>query len=163
VQSYGSWVRSRLEPKRAHFLGAGQLVREIYPYLEKQGRELTVHVRDQARLEWNAPARHLSERAFDHGALIVAAPMSAAEIQAWLGERVPEQIVDLRDNSDADRLTFARRTKIFVLRDIFAQIESTKAKLLPRLAQVDGEIRARAAKLASQSQVRPQGWDDLCA
>jgi glutamyl-tRNA reductase len=164
IQSYGSWVRGTLKPTRVHFLGGGQLVREIYPYLEKQQRDLVLHLRDREKAAvFSAPVHALDEQAFDSGALIIAAPMTAREIGDWLNGEVPRQIIDLRGDSHIDRLQLATQTEIHLLSDIFAQIEKTKAKLLPRLQQVDREIRERSAKAASQSQVRPQGWDDLCA
>src|SRR4051812_23076807 len=50
VQSYGSWVRGKLTHNRVHFLGAGQLAREIHPYLAKQQRDLAIHVREPLRV-----------------------------------------------------------------------------------------------------------------
>jgi glutamyl-tRNA reductase len=162
VQSYGSWVRSKLTQTRVHFLGGGQLVREIYPYLEKQERDLVLHLRDLYKgSNFTAPSHSLDERAFDDGALIIAAPLSAREIEAWLAGRTPKQVIDLRDNSSTDKVQL--KTKVHLLSDIFAEIEKTKARLQPRLETVQREIRERAEKLASQSQLRPQGWDDLCA
>ena len=164
TQSYGSWTRSKLTASRVHFLGGGQLVREIYPYLEKQQRELVVHLRDlQKGASFTAPTHSLTEAAFDHGALVIAAPMSAQEIENWLGQKTPSQVIDLRDNSDSDRITYTSPTKVHLLTDIFKEIEKTKQKLLPRLENVQREILARSARAATQSQLRPQGWDDLCA
>jgi hypothetical protein len=87
--------------------------------------------------------------------------MSAAEIRAWLNGKTPSQIIDLRDTSSDDPLNLSSQTSM--LKCIFKEIEKTKAVLAPRLDGVRREIRERAAKAAQQSQIRPQGWDDLCA
>lgn len=164
VQSYGSWVRSRMTSARVHFLGAGQLVQEIYPYLHKQERDLALHVRDLVKAaNFTSPCYALGARAFDQGALIVAAPLSAREIEEWLAGKNPEHLIDLRDNSSLDRIKVAHGTKVHLLHDIFCEIEKLKADLAPRLEQVSAEITDRAKALASQSLLRPQGWDDLCA
>jgi len=160
VQSYGSWVRSRLRDQRVHILGSGQLVSEIYPYLAKQNRDVTLHVRNLARGP-EAPKRLLESQAFDSGALIIAAPMTATEIREWLNGKTPTQIIDLRDTSTDDALNLSSETS--KLRCIFKEIEKTKAVLAPRLETIRAEIRDRAVKAAQQSQIRPQGWDDLCA
>jgi glutamyl-tRNA reductase len=162
VQSYGSWVRGQLIAKRVHILGAGQLVNEIYPYLAKQEREVLLHMRDPTKVV-AAPKCAISERGFDGGVLIVAAPMSAAEIQNWLGDKVPSQFIDLRDTSNTDPVKFSAPVKTHLLRDIFSEIEKTKELLLPRLENVQREIRECSMRAATQSLIRPQGWEDLCA
>jgi glutamyl-tRNA reductase len=164
VQSYGSWVRGRVKSARVHFLGAGQLVQEIYPYLHKQERDLALHVRDLFKASnFASPCYALGERAFDHGALIIAAPMSAREIEEWLAGKTLEHLIDLRDNSALDPVNVAHGTKVHLLGDIFSEIEKTRAGLASRLERVRAEIAERAKTLASQSLLRPQGWDDLCA
>lgn len=158
VQSYGSWIRHNLNFKRAHFLGAGQMVREIMPYLTKKGCEITVHTRDpQKYLELGAVA--LSENKFDGGALIVAAPLSAREIEQWLGGRAPQQLIDLRDTSSTDPLKFSGHR----LADIFREIEKTRNALQHRLEAAQLAILECSRRASTLGIVRPQGWDDLCA
>ena len=74
TQSYGSYLRKNLIASRVHVIGAGHLVQEITPYLEKSGRVI-LHTRRpvQSHLE----VRALNDRAFDGGALVIAAPVSA--------------------------------------------------------------------------------------
>lgn len=163
TQSYGSWVRTHLRPERVHFLGAGQLAREIYPYLEKQQREIVLHARTAQTVisdSFPVPVRAVAERAFDHGALIVAAPLTAHEIAHWLGNAQPAQIIDLRDCSSEDRLAYPG---VVVLKDIFSHIEKTRRALQPRVEKAQLEIAQRSERAAARPLVRPQGWDDLCA
>ena len=163
VQSYGSWVRSKLSQNRVHILGGGQLVNEIYPYLAKQKREILLHLRSVQKVALAAPKVAISDMAFDGGVVIVAAPMSSHEILAWLDGKTPDQFIDLRDNSNEDRVIFTRKVKTHLLIDIFNEIEKTKTLLAPRLEGVQREIRERSERAATQSLIRPQGWDDLCA
>ncbi len=168
-QSYGSWVRKNLQDKRVHILGAGILAREILPYLVKQGRDVVLHVRDITKIDFFSGSVHeISQNAFDHGAVLVAAPMSRDEIVRWLqgcdrvGQAVPSQIFDLRETSSSDGLEL--KTKTHLLSDIFEQIEHTKKLLLPRIEKVREEIRSRGEKAAEHFSLhRPKGWDDICA
>ncbi|HMN67820.1 MAG TPA: hypothetical protein PKC28_04700 [Bdellovibrionales bacterium] len=158
-QSYGSWLRKNLVSRELHILGAGHLAQEILPYLKKQADRVLVHARCPEKVKLEVEAVHgLRARKFDRGALIVAAPLSAAEIETWLDGREPSEIYDLRDTSNTDPLKGA-----IGLQDIFAQIEQNKARLVPRIQAVHLEIGQRASALAGQALIRPQGWDDLCA
>lgn len=160
IQSYGSWIRRNLRSKRAHFLGAGQMAREIMPYLQKKGCSLAVHTRDPLKyIDLSAVA--INDCKFDRGALIIAAPMSASEIEKWLIGRKPDEIIDLRDNSREDRLEMNVQT--VRLHDIFSEIEVTKRKLMPRLEAAQKAILECSRRASAQAIVRPQGWDDLCA
>lgn len=162
TQSYGSWLRKNLKHNKVHILGGGQLVREILPYLTKQGREVVIHVRDPRKVDFHTGRiASLQNKSFDSGALIVAAPLSAGEIEQWLGGVEPAQIFDLRDNSCTDLI--ARECERHALKDIFRQIEQTRTRLLPVVEQVKSEIQELAGKAAAHAIVRPQGWDDLCA
>lgn len=159
TQSYGSWIKKNLKADRVHVIGAGQLAGEILPYLMKQAKHVSIHARSLDRVNLQASAVHtLKERGFDRGALIVAAPMSAAEIELWLSGRHPSEIIDLRDTSNSDPVDGAHP-----LHDIFAEIERNKIHLQPRLEAARREITGRSIKAADLSLVRPQGWDDICA
>lgn len=161
-QSYGSWLRKNVKTTDVHILGGGHLVREVLPYLTKQGKNVTVHVRDPRKVDFHSGSvQQINRQAFTGGALIVAAPMSAAEIGEWLKDQTPEQIFDLRDNSCTD--VIAKAPEHHGLKAIFKQIEENKTKLLPVVEKVRTEISALTNKLTSQALIRPQGWDDLCA
>lgn len=158
TQSYGSWLRKNLCHQRIHLLGAGHLAQEIVPYLAKHG-DVIVHARTPAKVDFHAHVQALSASGFDHGALVVAAPMSAVEIERWLGGSVPTQIFDLRDKSSCDPI----HSQAVSLQHIFGQIEGTRARLQPLVEIIKQDILARSRNLAAHEKVRPQGWDDLCA
>lgn len=162
TQSYGSWLRKNLSVAEVHVLGAGHLTQEILPYLQKHAQSVHLHVRREQALDFHqGPVHLLTHSAFRQGALVIAAPMKAQEVEAWLGGRNPVQIFDLRDTSCSDplRLTGSQHR----LKDIFTQIEQNKSRLQPLIHEVRGEIRLRSERLAEQTLIRPQGWDDLCA
>lgn len=169
IQSYGSWIRKNMRSQDIHILGAGQLVHEILPYLKKQARSIEIHVRNPRKVD--APVVHaLQARAFKEGALVIAAPVSAAYIQEWLADKMPTQIFDLRDVATSDPVTIdataaisSKNPEIFKLADIFTEIESNKKRLEPVIQAVHSEIQACADKVASSAIIRPNGWDDLCA
>ncbi len=92
---------------------------------------------------------------------MIAAPMSAREIKAWLMGKVPKQIFDLRDNSCTDAIEGTREHH--GLKAIFDQIEANKHSLIPIVEKVRAEIVDCAKRVTAQALVRPQGWDDLCA
>jgi len=158
TQSYGSWLRKSLLSSRVHVLGAGQLAREVLPYLAKQG-EVRVHARRPTAVDFHSDVAAIQKSAFDHGALVVVAPMSSAEIQQWLAGRKPQQIFDLRDNSLQDPI----HEQAVPLHAIFGEIESTRRQLLPLIEKIKVEIRVRAEDLVAHEKLRPLGWDDLCA
>jgi glutamyl-tRNA reductase len=161
-QSYGSWLRKNLRENTIHILGGGHLVREILPYLTKQGKNVTLHVRCPEKIDFfDGKIRRISDNAFDQGALIVAAPLTSLDIETWLGGRQAVQIFDLRDNSSSDKIQSAFDS--VGLKDIFHQIEQNKARLVPLVEKVRAEIELRALKLSAAAIVRPQGWDDICA
>ena len=136
-------------------VGAGHLTQEILPYLEKQG-EVVLHTRRP--VDSHLEVRPLDQKRFDGGALIIAAPISAADLTAWLNGARPSQIFDLRDVSVSDPVAGA-----ISLDHIFQQIERTRSLLIPRLEVIRAEILERGEKFAALEKVRPQGWDDLCA
>lgn len=163
TQSYGGWLKRNLTDRQVHIIGGGQLAQEIAPYLVKASEKLTLHVRTPAKVDvQGAMVKALSERAFTGGAVVIAAPVRAEELAQWLGVFQPSEIFDLRAESVIDPVTVACG-KMQVLNDIFCEIEQTKTRLLPIIDQVKCEISARGIRLAAQTMVRPQGWDDICA
>ncbi|MBX3022669.1 MAG: hypothetical protein KF799_13435 [Bdellovibrionales bacterium] len=158
TQSYGSWLRKNLDCKRVHVIGAGHLSREILPYLAKHA-EVVVHSRDPRKVDFHQEVQALDARAFDEGALVIAAPVTAADVRRWLAGAKPKQIIDLRDTSTADPI----RADAIPLEHIFGDIRQAKARLLPVVERIKSEILSCSRSLAAEEKVRPQGWDDLCA
>lgn len=164
TQSYGSWIKRNLDGGHIHVLGAGQLVQEILPHIEKQAKSVTLHVREPGRVSFRSEGvRRIASNGFSGGSLIIAAPIDNQAIQKWLGDQRARQIFDLRDTSSSDPLLADAGVQHHRLHDIFTEIQRTKVRLHPIVDQVKEEIVALSEKLASHALVRPQGWDDLCA
>lgn len=164
IQSYGSWVRKQLRASEVHIIGGGQLAKEVLPYVQKQASSVALHVRTPSKVDFfNGAIHQFKANGFTAGAVIIAAPVSAAEVSAWLGGHQPSELFDLRETSLLDSVPVSSGTTVYHLSDIFLQIEKTKQRLLPVIEQIKIDISNRAEKLAHQGLLRPQGWDDLSA
>lgn len=165
-QSYGSWVRKNLGPKVSdvHILGGGQLAKEILPYVQKRTEKLTMHVRDLSKAGFfEGPVETFRPGGFTGGAAVIAAPVTASAIEAWLGIHAPSQFFDLRETAESDPVSLPASTEAYRLGEIFQQIEKTRERLVPVVERVRSEIEIRSQKLERQGLLRPQGWDDLSA
>ena len=190
-QSYGSLVRREvreLSPANIEFLGAGQLVCEILPWLMKALKadgtpEVTVHARnvDKARASLLAvsPAAEAATaavqfRGLEHGpvalptsatrVLIVAAPLTATEISAWIRNLVHfDLIIDLRGESRDDSLElFSLGSRLRSLHEIFSMIESSRESAIVKKNAALGLIEQRVEVRGATTTHRPFGWDDVC-
>jgi glutamyl-tRNA reductase len=173
-QSYGGLVRHHLkEVPAVAVLGAGQLANEILPWLIGKS-DVTLFYRNQLRvrplLEEYPQVRleqFTAESAanLDHRktALIVAAPLAAAEIENWISlQSAPfVKLLDLRGEAATDpiQVPFA----VVRLSEIFATVKSDQPRLAARVAAARAEIQICAERQARQAQFRPFGWEDLCA
>lgn len=160
VQSYGSWIKRHLKPEPVHILGAGQLVQEILPHVQKKSLLVQLHVRDPRKV---AGSVQIKNGGFKGGAVIIAAPMSAQEIEAWMGTQKANQIFDLRGTAAEDPIGKSIAKRLHRLQDIFSEIQSTRAQLQPVVEKVRQEILVRSQRVEAFAQIRPQGWDDICA
>jgi glutamyl-tRNA reductase len=183
-QSYGSVVRRELKGmRRVDVVGAGQLVGEMLPWLAKDGVELRVHARDplkaraaltsiSSQVQYSALDMSLGEAADLSGAraLVIAAPIPAAQIGAWLkagGASNVERLIDLRADSATDRLLGseggARAARLITLPEAMALVDSNQERIQARkraaLAHVSEMVEARARHVDN----RPFGWEDVCA
>lgn len=165
--SYGSLIRRRLPSTEisVHILGAGHLVEEILPWLKKEPYRMQLFTRnidkhdhlltEYPQLQLRALANFASETA---DAVIIAAPVRANELQAWLDLKNPAYVFDLRGTSKLDPV---HSRKYFPLHKLFADIESNQKKV----AEIKKSALSKALQLAEQKYLqekpRPFGWDDL--
>ncbi|MEK7357107.1 MAG: hypothetical protein AAB250_11705, partial [Bdellovibrionota bacterium] len=171
-QSYGSVLRREIKGlSNVHILGAGQLVREILPWIAKDGIAITIHCRDEAKV-----TRELGDIAekvkivslamkADLGgadALVVAAPVAASFIESWMrGPSRPALAVDLRANSAVD--VPGGFTKVLDLGQILSRLTANKDLLQARKRAALEAIESAVAARARHVEYRPFGWDDVCA
>lgn len=165
-QGYGSLVR-KLSKKDAAltFLGAGQLVEEILPWVAKE-KSLQVICRQPQK------ARHflekhpelkiaaLAEARDVASCLVVAAPLSDAELLEWLKARPVQKILDLRGELKSPELF--KDYQFIGLKDVFKNIEENKKELSQRVLALKGVVQNRAQEYFERSLYRPYGWEDLC-
>lgn len=185
-QSYGSLVRRELRElgsSAIDVLGAGRLVADILPWISKKtdrvSNQLTVHCRDLSKAQktlsgFIAPgSSFLLENLHDPkkapqsevpSVLLIAAPMSAFEIRAWMKERNRsfDLILDLRGESRQDFLAVASEAGRYVsLEEFFRAINDTKKVATRRREAALSEVRSRRQERESMAYHRPFGWDDV--
>lgn len=179
-QSYGSLARKYLRDTRAvHLLGAGSLVEDLLPWM-KTFPEVSVFSRGSraaAMLAEKFPQVSFSTfeagRTHDHSvgeddaggfksALVVAATMSAPAIDRWIAAHPHpfDIVIDLRGEADSDPLALPG---VIRLADFFsgvnANLEAVREKTNRALSAIGDLVRAKE----TARELRPFGWDDLCA
>jgi glutamyl-tRNA reductase len=172
-QSYGGLVRQHLKNVPATLvLGAGQLAQEILPWLAGK-TEVTVFYRHRTRAEGlleEYPQIHLNQFSMADNiednretALIIAAPLSAAEIEEWISLQTTSFVkaLDLRGEAESDPVSAS--FPVVRLSELFAALKDDRPKLAARVCAARHEIKQAAHRLTQQAQFRPFGWEDLCA
>lgn len=152
---YGREVRRWLQGCEViALIGSGALASELRPYLEDCGRVE----------EWSR--RHLSPAvlrsiAAGPAGIVVAAPVTTSAI-AHVARHYPDlrHVVDLRAAGERSPLPFP---SIITLDALFTGALESAAVSAERVAAARAMIRELAHAFASRQQVRPFGWEDLCA
>ena len=102
-------------------------------------------------------------------AVVVAAPAPASTIaRVAAAYRGLTRVVDLRAEAEADPLdTLVRRSLgeggTITLRDLFALMDDADKFVLTQIEAARAEIADRSRRYEQRDEVRPFGWDDLCA
>lgn len=171
-QSYGSLVRRELKSvKQVHIIGAGQLTREILPWLGKDGAVVHVHARDEKRAAKalvdfpNVKIHSLIESQIElseSAALIVAAPVEATWLNGWAAEKTFSVVIDLRGDSHIDNLN-TKTGKSVLLKELFERITENQNILHERKDCALKEINQAVAVREQHVEYRPFGWEDVCA
>jgi glutamyl-tRNA reductase len=177
-QSYGSVLRRELKGlKRIHFVGSGQLVQEILPWIAKDGNEVHLHVRDVAKVREKLgnmkgllihPLRVdqvEADQAFAGAdAVVIAAPVDATRLNAWFkaADETLKVVADLRADSATDLVQVAGARHL-VLADVFAYISKNQALLEERKAAALAAIEVAVQERNAHVEYRPFGWEDVCA
>lgn len=155
-RSYGSAVRRHLDgAQRIALLGAGALAEELLPYLSE----------NRAVQQWTRQdIAHAEERPVSDGAtvLVIAAPAAADRIRAVVRcYPALTRVIDLRGIEERDALGLD--VPVITLDDLFAEVSAATAGVQHRVAMARDEIGRMAAAFERRHQLRPFGWDDLCA
>lgn len=168
-QSYGSWVRKQVSGGRpVHIIGTGQLAQEVFVWLRKQNSNIYFYSRDPERATSRlaktvgAPVsvRDFSgAHSLEESVVVVAAPVSAQLVQNWMGKQRPHLLIDLREESNTNRISHAH----FSLQDVFSEIEKGRQNAGEKISQARQMIEEIVTKRFRSQTIRPFGWDDLCA
>lgn len=175
-QSYGSLAARyfRSVPSMS-VLGAGKLVREMLPWLIGKPVEkgsVTVFNRTRSTLDdlqAEFPAIRVAQLeeevagSVSGGGLVIAAPLSSAEIRRWVERRGADftKTIDLRGESAEDPVELPG--EVLDLHRFFRLLEEERSRARHLSTRAREEIRACADQHLRQMQCRPFGWEDLCA
>jgi glutamyl-tRNA reductase len=183
-QSYGSVVRRLARDRHGvSFLGAGLLVQEILPWVQKEHARVNVFARQPEKVranlgerstvqikKWTPSARAEDLRTDFSGevaeVLVVAAPVPALLVNAVLSVASGVQLViDLRGESGQDRISLppGSSMRLVELAQVFEQAEQSKKNLQEKIMQARQKVDSLSQNRWNAQQVRPFGWDDLCA
>lgn len=153
-------------------LGAGQLAQKALPYLNSNGREINLFMRNPAKTE-SIPARLLKQVKVHKlsnknvsknvDGLIIAAPMSTSQIESWMTQSsmTPKIIIDLRDQTQDARLMSP--AKLITLDDLFCEIEQTSLQFDDQIENATKRITELTKERFAVRYFRPFGWEDICA
>lgn len=171
-RSYGQLSQARLaDCSQILIVGAGHLVQETLPWFSSQ--EVHVYCRrpEAAReslLRQGTVQIHAMEESMPptsgRTGLIIAAPMTADEIAEWvhrLGCSI-STVVDLRGESATDPLD-DRAGHVIHLREILDDLETNSRFTNARVERARAEIKERSQDFWDRFEIRPFGWEDLCA
>ncbi len=171
--SYGGLVRQHVKgiPSVA-IIGAGQLASEIVPWLIGKAH-VTIFCRNLLGAQGlvdNYPQIQLEQftiaqpgRGNEETALVIAAPLTAREIQNWveLQTRCFVRSLDLRADATTDPLHVL--FPVLVLSEFLAAIKDDHSRLASQVEAAQAEIELAVERQADQARFRPFGWEDLCA
>jgi glutamyl-tRNA reductase len=158
-RTYGSAVRRHSRGcSRVAIIGAGVLAQEIHQYVAETH---AVDVWTRARLQQLHLDAVVVPAGVDPTTLVVAAPVDSAAI-AMVAASYPAlcRIIDLRADDESTPLPSGVPAR--TLADVFASARTTGAAR----AKIDA-ARAAAARCGqrfdAREELRPFGWEDLCA
>ena len=172
-RSYGSAVRRCIGPsERPVLIGTGKLASDILPYLAETGQTVDQWGRNPASANASASVCYRTLESLDAfqgtdapAVVVVAAPAPAPTIaRVAAAYRGLTRIVDLRAEAEADPLgPLVRHSEPITLRDLFALMDDANRFVLTQIEAARAEIADRSRRYEQRDEVRPFGWDDLCA
>jgi len=172
-RSYGSAVRRDLAGCRhAVVIGTGKLAAEVLPFLADDGRTVDQWGRgEEPHLVRDDGIRYCPLSAIDGidapaeaTALIVAAPVAADVIERVAAKYVGLlRVIDLRADVGQRPLAFDAHVEVVSLQDLFTRMHDAHATAVPHIEAARQDIAWRTRQYELRDELRPFGWDDLCA
>jgi glutamyl-tRNA reductase len=170
--SYGGLVRKHSKQfSSISILGSGHLACEILPWVTQKN--------SVQMLSRNIESVNLTEPKFskikictyeavvDLGEVVViAAPLSDEQIEQVLlhAGTQSKMIFDLRGEKNhlPSRLRNSRK-QLFTLQEMFAELAGSKKDNDKKINHIKNVIIEHVAQFMERSELRPMGWDDICA
>jgi glutamyl-tRNA reductase len=168
-RSYGSAVRRYLAAGRhAVLIGTGKLAQEVLPFLADDGRTVDHWGRREDAASSNAGVTYRTLDQIDDtivadaAVLIIAAPVPS-DVVARVAARYCAllSVIDLRAEFTRDPLHVA--APIISLQDLFAQMDAANLFASRHVEAARVDIARRSRQFEFRDELRPFGWDDLCA
>ncbi|MGZ3726945.1 MAG: hypothetical protein ACXWQQ_14165 [Pseudobdellovibrio sp.] len=171
-QSYGSLLRKKISEissdSAIDFIGAGQLVEEMVPWVQKKWKyriwcRNPEKVRATSYGQQAVEIKNINEAKTISQLLVVAAPLSHDELNAWIQSRREHEnlfVFDLRHDS----MTYYGSDQFnqYLHLDHFtSEVEGQKLQVQNHIQQAKNRIHQWKSAELSRAQVRPFGWDDL--
>lgn len=172
-QSYGSLLRKKLgeaegEDGFIDFIGAGQLVEEMVPWIEKKWA-YRVWCRDAAKVQSTSvgikaeKVLNLAELESVSTNLVIAAPISNFELESWITQRQQTKNLSVYDMR-RDSMTYDSKSKFkayFNLDELTSIVTGQYEEIQNQIQKAHSSIAAWKAEAEKRAYVRPFGWDDL--
>ena len=177
-RSYGSAVRRYLAgSQHAVLVGTGKLAHEVLPFLADDGRPVDQWGRGTedrtSSLELGTPHfPSVHYRQLDHieafpvssvpASLVIAAPAPSDVIDRVAARYAALQcVIDLRGELGSAPLHVT--APIVTLQDLFARMTAATGSTAHHVDAARAEIVSRSRRYELRDELRPFGWDDLCA
>ena len=168
-QSYGSLLRRKMKDSDAvDFVGAGQLVEEMVPWIQKKST-FRIWCRDTKKVSKTQfgmlalEILSLNDSQQVANVVVVAAPMEHGVLTEWLqarGVNENTKIFDFRANSQS--FIWNEKIKEHLHLDHFVtEVEGHREEILHQVAHARNTIDLWQQEAKCRAQVRPFGWDDL--
>lgn len=181
-QSYGSLLRKKIDEHVQRnsdqqicidFIGAGQLVEEIVPWVQKKWAyrircRQPEKVRAENRFGEPVETLHLQDNALMSQCLVIAAPLQHEELNLWIKQRSPSTtsaqmpiIFDFRHDSLQFQSSLVSKNNYYDLNALTTEVEEHKQSIKNQVEQAHQSIQSWKQTEMKRAQVRPFGWDDL--
>lgn len=173
-QSYGSLLRRYAKDvDDITICGSGHLSQEILPWLAHK-KSVQVLCRDTAKMQpFAAKYENLTVNTYNdsyiHGeALVIAAPLTDARILELMSRQDtrPKYVFDLRgEENNLSSLVAVQfpHVSFMALHQFFAEIEENKKETDQKVRALKDTLLQKALAFMQRTELRPLGWDDLCA
>lgn len=172
-KTYGSLARRlMIGDHPLFFLGAGQMTREILPFMQKMnGKKVKVVARSIERAKRTLPNgcelqnwnEIVPDQVFD---LIVAAPVTDEGLRDWILKHpgMINRCLDLRAlPMQLERNEWSTREGFWNLEDFFSLQKGEEAMAREKVVMARRRIQQMTEKRWAQRWDRPFGWEDVCA